>query len=132
MKRTSAFASLATAVPACFLIACASDSGGGGGGGATVNPGGDRGAARQFYIDKVYPSMEPTCAKCHATGERGAPVFMASGGPATYNALDATTGLIADPSTSPLVQHGLHSGPALTTNQGDLVTQWLRLEVVAR
>src|SRR5262245_41069366 len=107
------------------VLACSSDSSGGGSGVDTQTPNtADGAAARQFFIDKVYPSMEPTCAKCHATGERGAPVFMASGGPATYTALEGATGLIADPSSSPLIQHGLHSGPALTSNQGDLMTQW--------
>jgi hypothetical protein len=62
--------------------ACSSESGGGGGG--NDNKTGDAAVARQFFLDKVYPSVEPTCAKCHASGERGAPIFMASGGPATY------------------------------------------------
>ena len=92
----------------------------------------DGAAARQFFIDKVYPSAEPTCAKCHSTGERGAPIFLASGGPASYTAVDGVPGLIADPSSSPLVQKGLHSGPALTSDQGDLITQWLKMEVSAR
>ena len=66
------------------------------------------------------------------TTAQGAPVFLASGGPSSYTALDGSTGLIADPSSSPLIQHGLHSGPALTSDQGDLVTQWLKMEVAAR
>ncbi len=116
-----------------FLASCASDSGSSGdtnnssGGG-----GGDTAAAKAFFVSKVYPSIEPSCSKCHATGEKGAPVFLASGGDASYNALEGATGLIADPSSSPLVQHGLHSGPALTSDQGDLVTQWLKMEVTAR
>ncbi len=115
------------------MLACGSSSDSGGGGGTSgTTGGGDTAAAHAFFVNKVYPSIEPTCSKCHATGERGAPVFLASGGDASYNALEGTTGLIADPSSSPLVQHGLHSGPALTSDQGDLVTQWLKMEVTAR
>jgi len=38
-------------------------------------------------------------------------------------------GLISAPSVSPFVQKGVHSGPALTATQTDLVTQWLKLEI---
>ena len=119
------------AAGALGAVACSSDSGNTGAGPGT-NAGGDVAAARQNFIDKVYPSIEPTCAKCHATGDHGAPVFLAGGGAASYTALEGATGLIADPSSSPLVQHGLHSGPALTSEQGDLVTAWLKMEVTAR
>jgi hypothetical protein len=132
MNRFKALLGLSVVLSSSILLACASDSGGGGGGGTTGPQTNDGAAARQFFIDKVYPSIESTCAKCHASGERGAPVWLANGGPASYTAIEGTTGLISDPSQSPIVQHGLHSGPALTTNQGDLVDQWLKMEVLAR
>jgi hypothetical protein len=116
------------------LVACSSGSSGGGGGGngSSGAPGADGAAARQFFIDKVYPAIEPTCAKCHATGEHGATIFLAGDGPSSYTALEGVTGLIAPANSSPLVQHGLHAGPALTSNQGDLMTQWLNMEATAR
>jgi mono/diheme cytochrome c family protein len=125
----------AIAGSAALGLACGSDSSGDNGGGSSSGStptNADGAAARQFFIDKVYPSIEPTCAKCHASGDKGAPVWLASGGAASYTAIDGVAGLIADPSQSPIVQHGLHSGPALTSDQGDLVTQWLKMEVVAR
>jgi hypothetical protein len=113
------------------MLACGSDSGGS----PPPDPnasGADTAAAKAFFVSKVYPSIEPTCSKCHSTGEHGAPIFLASGGDSSYTAVEGDTGLIADPNTSPLIQHGLHSGPALTSDQGDLVTQWLNMEVTAR
>jgi hypothetical protein len=136
MNARLSIAALATVLGTVgFLASCSSDSGGGGGdttGSSGSSGGADTAAARAFFVSKVYPSIEPTCSKCHATGERGAPVFLASGGDASYTALEGATGLIADPSSSPLIQHGLHSGPALTSDQGDLVTEWLKMEVTAR
>ena len=125
-------AALTVIATAGLLGACSSDSGTTDTGGSSGTANGDTAAARAFFVSKVYPSIEPTCSKCHATGERGAPVFLASGGEASYTALEGSTGLIVDSSSSPLVQHGLHSGPALTSDQGDLVTQWLKMEVTAR
>jgi hypothetical protein len=110
-------------------MSCASskgtDNGGNGGSGANAD-------ARKFFIDNVYPSIAPACGKCHVGGERGAPVWLANNADGSYNALDSATGLIAPPNVSPLVQHGLHSGPALTSDQSDLVTKWLTMEVAAR
>jgi len=113
------------------LVACGSSSSDGGGSSGAA-PGADGAAARQFFIDKVYPSIEPTCAKCHATGDHGATIWLAGDGPSSYTAVEGVTGLISDPNSSPIIQHGLHAGPALTSNQGDLVTQWLNMEVSAR
>ena len=133
MSARFGIATLLTVIGTAGLLAsCSSDSSGGDTGGTSGAPGADGAAARQFFVDKVYPSIEPTCSKCHASGERGAPVFLASGGGASYTAIEGATGLIADSSSSPLVQHGLHSGPALSSDQGDLVTQWLKMEVTAR
>ncbi len=115
-----------------FLASCASSSGDTAPGGSTSSGGADTAAAKAFFINKVYAQIEPSCSKCHASGERGAPVFLASGAEGSYTALEGSTGLIADPSSSPLVQHGLHSGPALTSTQGDLVNQWLKMEATAR
>lgn len=116
-------------VLAASVMACGSSKDGGGGGSS-----GDGGSAnaKQEFLDKVYPSIQPTCAKCHASGDRGAPVFLAANGDGSYNALEGSPGLIAAPTSSPLIQHGLHSGPALTDDQATIVTQWLTDEANAR
>lgn len=89
-------------------------------------------AARQYFLSNVYPAIEPTCASCHASGDKGAPIWMAKGSDGTYNAIDGTPGYIAAPNNSPLMQKGLHSGPALTDAQSDVMSKWLVQEVNAR
>src|SRR5262245_29667653 len=116
MNLVRAFYGFAVVLGVAGVAACGSDSsggGGGGGGGGGDTTGADGAAARQFFIDKVYPSIEPTCSKCHSTGQDGAPIFLAGDGASSYTAVEGVTGLIADPNSSPIVQHGLHSGPAL-------------------
>lgn len=88
----------------------------------------DTGSAKGFFVAKVYPQMSPTCATCHATGNRGAPIFLSDNAEGSYNAIAATPGFIAPPTQSPLMQKGLHSGPALTDLQIKLVTDWLQKE----
>jgi hypothetical protein len=51
---------------------------------------------------------------------------------ASYTAIEGFPGLIAAPSFSPIVQKGVHSGPALTQTQSDIVSEWLKLEVKSR
>lgn len=89
-------------------------------------------AARQFFLDNVYGQIQPTCASCHASGDKGAPIWMSNNGEGTYNAIDGISGYIAAPNASPLMQKGLHSGPALTQQQNDTMFQWLKREVEAR
>src|SRR5262249_18461093 len=131
MSAVRAFYGISLAIGIAGAVACSSDSSGGGGGGGAA-PGADGAAARDFFVTKVYPSIESTCAKCHFSGDHGAPLFLPGDGPSSYTAIDGVTGLISAPNQSPIVQHGLHAGPALTSNQGDLVTQWLNMEVKAR
>lgn len=106
-------------------IACGtSDENGSSGGGGSDGKG--------FYTSKVHQSLSDTCSGCHATGKAGAPVFFGSSADATYTAIETFPGLVSAPSLSPLMQKGVHSGPALTQTQNDLVTQWLKMEVTAR
>lgn len=104
--------------------ACGSDDENAGGGGGSD--------AQKFFEDKVYAQIVTTCKDCHQTGKSGAPVFLGASGGASYTAIEGFPGLISAPSISPIIQKGPHSGPALTTQQTDLVTQWLKLEVTAR
>lgn len=103
--------------------ASSSSSSGGGGGG---------GDGKKFYVEKVHKSISDSCRECHGTASRGAPVFLGPSADSSYVAIEGFPGLLAAPSFSPLVQKGVHSGPALTATQTDLVTQWLNVEVKAR
>lgn len=88
--------------------------------------------AKKFYVDKVNASVAQTCKDCHQTSKSGAPVFLGANAEASYLAIEGFPGLISAPNVSPLLQKGVHSGPALTQTQADLVTQWLKLEVTSR
>jgi len=83
---------------------------------------------KAIFTSRVYPQIEPTCATCHATGNRGAPIFLADNPEGSYNAIKATPGFIAPPTQSPIMQKGLHSGPALTDVQAKVITDWLQKE----
>jgi hypothetical protein len=110
---------------ACAAWACGSAEAedGGGGGGASGSDG------KKFFVEKVYTSVNDACKDCHQSGKSGAPVFLGASGDASYTAIEGFPGLISAPSVSPIVQKGVHSGPALTATQTDLVTQWLKLEL---
>jgi len=88
--------------------------------------------AKKFFVEKVYASVDGACKECHQTGKRGAPVFLGASGEASYVAIEGFPGLISAPSISPIVQKGVHSGPALSSTQTDLVTEWLKLELTDR
>jgi hypothetical protein len=109
------------------IFACGSseeeDPSGGGGGGSE---------AKTFFVQKVHAPLSESCSECHQTGKNGSPVFLGASPEASYTAIEGFPGLISAPSFSPLVQKGIHSGPALTQAQSDLVTEWLKLEVKAR
>ncbi len=115
---------LALAMGSAFVWACSSSSSSDSAANAT--------GAKAFFNSKVFPSLQPTCKGCHQGGERGAPVFIGASAETTYTAIDGFPGLIAVPSISPIVQKGPHSGPALSTDQADLVTQWLKMEADER
>jgi hypothetical protein len=93
--------------------------------------------AKDFYVNQVDASLRATCASCHQSGSNGAPIWMGgtaeqSYGLITTNANGQLPGLLAAPANSQLVLHGAHTGPALTTAQNQLVSQWLAMEVQAR
>lgn len=90
------------------------------------------GDAKKFFADKVHTPLSQACNQCHQTGKSGAPVFLGASAEASYTAIEGFPGLLAPPSFSPIIQKGVHSGPALTQTMTDLTTQWLTLEVKAR
>lgn len=94
--------------------------------------GGAGGDAKNVFKSTVYPSLAKECGDCHQKGQRGAPVFLGAGADPSYTAIEGFPGLLSAPSISPLVQKGVHSGPALTATQADAISKWLKLEVTAR
>ncbi len=102
-------------------------------GGASSSSGGAAGSdAKKFFVDKVHQPLSDSCRECHGTASRGAPVFLGPNAEASYTAIEGFPGLLAAPSLSPILQKGVHSGPALTQTQSDLTKQWLELEVKTR
>ncbi len=87
---------------------------------------------RSQFKSKVFPLINPTCGDCHRTGKSGAPVFLGGNADNSYTAIEGFPGLISSPNVSPLVQKGVHSGPALTSAQSDAITAWLKSEAAAR
>ena len=129
-----ALASTLTLVGALGLANCSSEEASTQKPTATSGGGGsDVAAARQFFMEQVYPSVVPTCGNgCHNKGLHGAPEWLADSAEGTYSAIEAVTGYIASPTASPLLQKGIHSGPALKDTQATTMEKWLTMEVNAR
>ncbi len=99
----------------------------------TTGPGNGSQGAKQLFIDTVYPSLQGTCASCHATGAKSAPLYLSpAGADASYGVIEVHPGIIAIPDNSILLLHGPHTGPALLPAQKDLVTTWLTAEAKER
>jgi hypothetical protein len=97
----------------------------------TTGPASSTSKARQFFIDKVYPTLA-NCVACHAIGNLGAPKFLAQDAASSYAGLDGR-GLIV--TNSLFVSHGTHAGgaaPAMDQNQLTIATQWLAMEAEER
>jgi len=94
--------------------------------------------ARDMFINKVYPSLmtEPkpqSCGSCH-DGSTAAPQFLVDTAEGSYTYLDTQTDYITLPDNSILYLHGLtvHTGPAYTPDQAELVKTWLMAEAEER
>ena len=110
-------------------------SGGGsgvGGTGGSMEDGNETPTALQFYTAVIDPELAGSCASCHASGQNGAPIFLAKNALGSYNAMDQHGGLIVAPENSLLLLHGAHTGPALTAVQKSDVTEWLTMEAIER
>lgn len=90
--------------------------------------------AGTFFVTKVYPELQLTCAFCHAAPQNpvGAPQFMTFTATASYELVVAHPGVVTLPGDSVLVLKGEHTGPALTATQRTLVEAWLALEAKER
>jgi hypothetical protein len=121
----------------------------GGPGGVTPPGGGTPGTgnaspttAAGYFETDVYPALNtapgpttPACTSCHATGDLGAPMWLAGTTPAAaYATVTGPTyiSFITVPANSMIVLHGVHTGPALSNAQLAVVTTWLNMEVAAR
>lgn len=109
-----------------------SGSGGSGGLGGSTETGNETPTAKDFYISVVDPQLSQSCGACHASGQNGAPIFLAKNALGSYNAMDQYGGMIVAPENSVLILHGAHTGPALTATQKSDVSEWLTLEVMER
>jgi hypothetical protein len=105
-------------------------------GGGGMPPAAPAGAtAKAFYEQNVDPQLEASCGSCHATGANSAPIFLVAASPdAAYMKITSgvVAGILAQPANSMLILHGAHTGPALTSTQQMLVSQWLSIEVMER
>lgn len=106
-------------------------TGGTTGSGSPTTGGGTEG--KSMFVSTVFPAIAAECGSCHTTGESGSPIFLAATAEAAYNTITShTPQLIAVPENSILVSHGVHTGPALTTEQKDIVSTWLQKEAEER
>ena len=90
----------------------------------------DRAAAKNYYVTRVHPALA-SCQGCHAGGT--GPQFMAKEASDSYGVIEKTSGLIAAPKQSPLIQY-IHKDPAITIRpeERSVTTLWLSLEANAR
>ena len=88
--------------------------------------------AKDYFLTRVYPSIEKTCGACHQGGGQ-ASTFLSATAEQSYELISGTIGLISDPSKSPLVQH-VHTDTSvvLLPEQRTSLTQWLNMEATAR
>ncbi|MBL9024340.1 MAG: hypothetical protein JNL21_19250 [Myxococcales bacterium] len=101
------------------------------GSGSPTSGGGSN--AQAMFESQVFPAIATDCGSCHATGDMGAPVFLASSPSASYTAITGySPTLIAVPENSNLILHGVHTGPALTPTQEGVVSAWLQAEADER
>lgn len=91
----------------------------------------DKAAAHDYYVSRVHIAIG-SCIACHAAGGAG-PRFMATDAEESYTLIDKTSGLIAAPKNSPLVQVVHKDGvTTISPEQRSVTTQWLSLEATAR
>lgn len=99
------------------------------GGSPPVGPG-----AQAYFEANVFPTLNADCGTCHGpVPTSGAPVLLAATATASYTVITTyAPSLLATPENSRLVQHGAHTGPALTPAQNTTVSEWLMMEVEER
>jgi hypothetical protein len=111
-----------------------------GGAGATTSTAaattGGGGSARDYFEANVSPILDAACAECHSSAHDdayAAPDFMGSSPAGYYDSLAADIDYVnASPATSQLVNKGLHTGPAFTPAEDEIVRAWLEMEAEKR
>ncbi len=83
---------------------------------ATVNP---------VFVSDVYPQVSQACGACHLPGTGGAAIFFGADASATYPLFKERSYHLPN---SLFVTKGLHTGPALTTEQRAAVDKWVAAE----
>ncbi len=87
---------------------------------------------RGLFEYRVKNELVGSCS-CHGQGVSGFDAFLKTG--SEYDSVTAYRGGLLVPSTadqSPLISKGAHTGPALTTDQTNIVKGWLDVEAVER
>jgi hypothetical protein len=99
----------------------------------TVGDAGPPITARVYFVRTVFPQLNSTCGQCHG-GDGPGSTFLAKDAEGAYTAVEASLGLIAAPSKSPLTTY-THKDPTvgkLTAQQRNTLSQWLTLEATER
>jgi cytochrome c553 len=121
-----------------------SGAGGAGGAGATTTSaqattsastgGGQDG--RAYFEANVSPIADAACASCHSsefTDAYGSPDFLGGAADEYYDNLVGNVKYVnASPDSSVFLKKGLHTGPAFTAGEAELVETWLAIEAEAR
>jgi hypothetical protein len=108
---------------------------GNGGGGSSSTTGGQGGTmvvedAHAYYVSTVHPALSQVCTSCHNQDNQvGAPAFLDFDAELSYQILKSYPNVIAQPVDSILMTKGVHSGPALSGDQSEVVAKWLTMEL---
>lgn len=100
-------------------------------------PSGDITEAQQFFLNRVFPALDANCSSCHeGAAASGTPWFSGSLAQGDTQSLIDAVGAsgehlvnLDDPSSSPLLQKGRHTGPALSGDDAQQMLAWIRREV---
>ena len=105
-----------------FVAGCSTDGG-------SPAPTPELSNAERLWLD-VLPMFENACSSCHTT-TNGAPDFLA--GDDAWEIRDnlLASGIVdpSKPTSSRILTKGIHSGPALTSTQNQLILDWLEAEL---
>jgi mono/diheme cytochrome c family protein len=91
----------------------------------------DNPEAESYFVDTFYPTLQTPCAQCHATGQFGAPNFMAAGDPKQAYQIFKTyrNGSLSAPAAiNLLLNKGWHEGFEMVAAQVQAAKSWLRIE----
>lgn len=87
--------------------------------------------AQRIWVQQVLPLLQANCVGCHSQSQLDAEAFLAGD-----SWMDVRQSLLAsnvvdvnaEPSGSPLLTKGAHSGPNLTNDELTVIVRWLEAE----